>query len=634
MSKEERITAAAARMAARNFRLTTADELDEPAFNSANPLLPDTADDQPNQLHRDMRGTDLKIDIPAFDQGENGRRGIVTLFWNGDAVAQTPQFTTPITFPLEMTLPASATGSQGSHELSYVVNIVGNVTRSLPLVVNIDTTPPNNNQPGAEVVLPAEVETGGITKEYLDNNGGKVVVTVPRDYLDAKIDDEVILKFGPSIPLAPVVGRFKRTDLTRPIQFDLLAEDIKQEGNNSLFYMLTDRKGNEGPNSAYKTVPVMLTPAPTNLLPPLVPVADDGLVDYADAVQGVKVIIPAYDNWFSNDRVVVTFDGTDHTPQPMPQGGATVNLPFALIYSGNYGEKDSRVTYRIERNGRPYPESVGKDFKVDLRMPGPDPIDPPGEVHPDLNILTVKGAVSPENVLTEDDADQDVNATAAIYPNVGDDQYAQLWWNGKDTGLKVALDTSSTEIDFTIPWDIVKDGGNGSAIPVHYVVGHALNDNVYHSRPRDVDVSGIPIVLPEPTFQHLDPTFAVLNCPSLRVHDGALHAEIRVPGGDMRLADNELTFIYQGWSDATGTSPISGTQHSFTHTPNEDEARDGFTVLLPYETALRETRQAWGSIHFTVEIDGTPAPSERHLVDVEVQRPGGLACEIPLRSKR
>ncbi|MGV2837088.1 hypothetical protein ACNPOQ_25470, partial [Pseudomonas shirazensis] len=173
---------------------------------------------------------------------------------------------------------------------------------------------------------------------------------------------------------------------------------------------------------------------------------------------------------------------------------------------------------------------------------------------------------------------------------------------------------------------------SGAAIPVSYLVGHSLNENVYHSGPREVDVSGIRIVLPEPAFLNLDPTFDVLNCPSLRVHSGALHAEIKVPGGDSRLAGKELTFIYQGWSDSSGTIPIPSTDHSFTYTPNDDEARDGFTVLLPYESALRETRQAWGSIHFTVDIDGAPgASSERHLVDVEVERPGGLACQIPVR---
>ncbi|MGV2835652.1 hypothetical protein, partial [Pseudomonas shirazensis] len=458
MSAKGKITAAEARLAARNFRLRIAADLDMPAFNSDNPLLPDTADDAQNQLPKALRGTDLKIDIPQFDQGEDGRRGIVTLFWNGLAKAVTPQFTTPITFPVEMTLPASETGSQGQYELSYVVNIVGNETSSLPLVVNIDTTPPNNNRPGEQVGLPAEVETDGITREYLDAHG-RVVVTVPNTYSDAKIDDEVILKFGTSIPLAKEIGRFPRPNLIDTIQFDLLEEHITQEGDHSLFYVLADRKGNEGPNSAYRTVPVMLTPAPTDLLPPLVPLADDDLIDYADAVQGVRVAIRAYTNWYSSDRVVVTFDGSDHAPQPIGQDGTQVTLPYALIYNGDYGSKDSRITYRIERNGKAFAEPVGKDFEVDLRMPGPDPEDPPEEVHPQLNILTVKGAASPDNVLTEADADQDVSATAAIYPNVGDDQYAQLYWNGVEaTGVRVPLDSTSTEIAFTIPWEVVRDG--------------------------------------------------------------------------------------------------------------------------------------------------------------------------------
>ncbi|MBO0368175.1 hypothetical protein GIB23_13820 [Pseudomonas putida] len=633
MSAKGKVTAAEARLAARNFRLRIAADLDMPAFNSANPLLPDTADDAQNQLPKALRGTNLKIDIPQFDQGDDGRRGIITLFWNGVAKAVTPQFTTPITFPVEMTLPASETGSQGQYELSYVVNILGNETSSLPLVVNIDTTAPNNNRPGEQVDLPAEVEADGITREYL-NAHGKVVVTVPNTYSDAKIDDEVILMFGTSIPLATEIGRFPRPNLIDTIEFDLLEKDIKQEGDHSLFYVLADRKGNEGPHSTYRTVPVMLTPAPTDLLPPLVPLADDDLIDYADAVQGVRVVIRAYTNWFSSDRVVVTFDGNDHAPQAIGQDGTQVTLPYDLIFNGDYGSKDSRITYRIERNGKAFAEPTGKEFEVDLRMPGPDPKDPPEEVHPELKILTVKGAVSAaDNVLTEADADQDVSATAAIYPNVGDDQYAQLYWNGVEaTGVRVALNSASTEIAFTIPWEVVKAGGNGAAIPVSYLVGHTLNENVYHSGPREVDVSGIRIVLPEPAFQNLDPRFDVLNCPSLRVHNGALHAEIKVPGGDSRLAGKELTFIYQGWTNSSGNVAIPDTSDSFTYTPNEDEARDGFTVLLPYESALRETRQAWGSIHFTVDIDGAPAaPSERHLVDVEVQRPGGLACQIPVR---
>lgn len=226
MSTENRITAAAEHMATPHSRLKTA-YLDAPAFTSKNPLLPNTADDAPNQLPKHLRGTDLTIDGPAFDQRPDGRRGMIKLFWNGEPVGAEFTFTTPITtFPVELTLPASETNVQGRFSLSYLVNLVGNITPSLPLEVNIDTTAPNDNQPGAQVVLPAEVEAHGITKKYLDVNGGKVVVSVRGDYADARINDVVRLLFGPSIPLAKEVGIFTRTDLSVPVTIDLLETPV------------------------------------------------------------------------------------------------------------------------------------------------------------------------------------------------------------------------------------------------------------------------------------------------------------------------------------------------------------------------------------------------------------------------
>ncbi|QJQ19762.1 hypothetical protein HG549_07315 [Pseudomonas sp. SK] len=262
MSTKNRITDAAAHMATPGSRLRTA-FVDAPAFSSRNPLLADTADDAPNQLPKHLRGTDLTIDVPAFDQGEDGKRGIITLYWNEVAVGTPFSFTTPIPdFPVELTLPASETMVQGHFFLSYTVNLVGNITPSLLLEVNIDTTAPNNNQPGARVTLPPEVEANGITKEYLDANGGKVVVSVRGDYADAKINDVVTLWFGPSIPLAKKVGSFTRADLVVPVTIELLEADLTFEGDGALFYTLTDRKGNEGPDSECKTVLVRLTPAP------------------------------------------------------------------------------------------------------------------------------------------------------------------------------------------------------------------------------------------------------------------------------------------------------------------------------------------------------------------------------------
>ncbi|MNJ60486.1 hypothetical protein D3C77_562210 [compost metagenome] len=75
--------------------------------------------------------------------------------------------------------------------------------------------------------------------------------------------------------------------------------------------------------------------------------------------------------------------------------------------------------------------------------------------------------------------------------------------------------------------------------------------------------------------------------------------------------------------------PIEGTSDSFEYTPDENEAENGFTVYLPYETALKETRQAFGSIHYKVKVDGVDVDSPRHLIIVELFRAGGFFCEIP-----
>lgn len=640
MGIKEEITAKQARVADRALRMNTFSKLDDPVFNAANPLLPNTADDEPNQLHRDYQGKDLILDIPVFEQGENNRRGRIILYWNGNPIGTTFEFRTPIPlqqFPLPMTLPAVATGVEGSNEVHYVVNISGNLSQSLPMPVNIDRTPPNRNRPGVEVTLPSDVERDGITRKYLDANGGKVLVTVAGDYDDARIGDVVEVWYGISIPLAAKVGEVTRELLSTPITFELLESMLGEEGEKSIFYILRDRKGNIGVHSQYKRVNVELTSPPAGLRPPTVPLAADGLIDYADVLAGVRVLIDPYTNYFSRDTVVVTFDGTDHAPQQVSENGASVLLPYALVFGGNLGRKKSTVTYRIVRGSTSYPGPSGVEFDVDLRTPGPDPIDPPGVVHPGIHAPVVKGASSPENQLRAADRNKPVNATALIFSGrrEGAGQYVQLYWNGMAVpGAR--YDVLGSERDdfmmpFDIPWEIIDAAGNGD-IPCHCVARHALNDNELSSAATIVDVQGVPIVVPKPAFQNLDLSFPpdeILNCPALQVKDGALVAEIQVPGGDARLANSLLTFVYQGWSDEAGTVPIEGTSDSFEYTPDENEAENGFTVYLPYETALKETRQAFGSIHYKVKVDGVDVDSPRHLIIVELFRAGGFFCEIP-----
>ncbi|PSS46714.1 hypothetical protein [Pseudomonas sp. BBP2017] len=624
MNIQVKLTAEEARANSKKLRRTPNKAVPAPVLDKdLNPLLEDTPDDSPNQLHSKYHGQSLAINIPEFDQDSApGVRGFVYLRWNGVRTGTRYPFTSPIAagdFPLPMTLPDTATVNAGTHQLSFEVNTGGNPTFSESLSISIDRTPPNGGNAGALIELPAEVELSGITAEYLAANGDKVVVTVPLGYGDARIGDEIIVYLGDTIPTALKVGTVVRADVTTPITVELTKAMLEgREGDQTLFYTLADRKGNVGRQSAFKNVNITLAPAPAGLQPPKVPVGADGLIDQADAIQGVVVEIDPYTNWSASDQVVVAFDGVDQPAQAMPQAGAVVALPYSAVLNGNPGLKDSRVTYKIVRGNREFPETVGFDVKVDLRTPGPvDPTDPPGVVHPLLALPVVKGAVSPNpDELTEADAGQPATASVDLYGLSKAGDIVQLYWNGKPVPAPdgeyrvVGTEPPTFKIPFTIPWELIDTEGNSDALPVHYTVAHpATNGNIITSGAKPVRVRVSQITVPKPEFLNPDEDFGSdwFNCGSLRQNQaGVWGMFIQVPGGEPKLANQELAFTYQGWADAAGTTPVPGNEYKFTFTPTIEEANNGFVVHVPYDPWFLTTDLRYGSIVYEAEINGFP----------------------------
>lgn len=164
-----------------------------------------------------------------------------------------------------------------------------------------------------------------------------------------------------------------------------------------------------------------------------------------------------------------------------------------------------------------------------------------------------------------------------------------------------------------------------------YVIGHPLNDNVDISEPRKVDVEIQVDTVPDPAFLHLDPNYTDwLNCKALRLDsiEGVV-VEVRVPGGKLELANQELTFTYQGYTDDGGANPKPGTFKEVLHTPTDQEAAAGFIVKIPYAPLLA-TLNAWGSVGYTAVINGRDVPSKEHLVRVYLVNPGdGGSCPLP-----
>ncbi|RMQ49511.1 hypothetical protein ALQ04_03457 [Pseudomonas cichorii] len=609
----------------------------QPNMGAENPLLADTADDAVNQLPLAFQGKNLVVEVPAFTVAEPPDfDGSVKLLWRGSPVGTAVVIKFPLDpsiFPLKLTLPAAQTIVAGTYELKYRV-FTGNSEESSPLLVSIDTMAPNAGSPGKQIELPAEVESGGITKEYLDANGS-VLLTIP-DYGDAKINDEITVYFGSTLP-GIKVGTIVRADLSTPTTLELTAAQVgTQEGAMFIGYTLMDRVGNIGQPS-YKTVEVVLKPAPANLQPPTVPQdADTDRITLQDAYDGVGVFIEQYDNFTAGDQVRVIWEGA---PQPLiaiAEFPAVVTLGYAALKGSSDGPKTVHVTYEIVRGNRTYPEPTGVDVEVDLRKPGPPNPDPdPGDINPDLALVTVQARVTTSpNKIAVADAGEDADASVELYKQSKADDVMQLYWKGVAVPGGVYNVTGSEAadfvVDFVIPWASIEAGGNDPALPVHYTIAHpSVNANVDTSGPQPVEVLVLEHKIPVPAFQHLfDGATDWINCDSLRLITGqGWNAEVLIPGGEPQLAGQELSFKYIGWADNGGTTAIPNNEHDFKYTPSLQETVDGFIVLVPYAPLL-ETYNRWGSIEYSAVIDGFPATSGRHLVRVFMQLTGNASCRF------
>lgn len=618
-----------------------------PAMHADNPLLPPEIDDLSNQLHRSFQGFPLKIVIPRFSDADDPGvvAGFMHLTWNGSPVGAREMYVTPVD-PLitefVLILPEGLSAEPGTHELSYILSHGGNTPLVSKLIVNIDNRAP---LPVGKPQVPPEVERDGITKKYLDDNDGKVVVTVP-SYGEKKIGDVIECYFGKNIPVVLVGSKtLTEADLPLPITFDLTAAKIGTvEGVQALFYYLEDRKGNKSSPSPLNELNVTLTDPPEGLQVPYIPLFDDDadpkLVDLADAQFPLGVgILAEYTNYLEGvDELEVTFDGIKLPGQKINAFPFFINVPYNTVFNGDLGEKTVAVSYQIKRNGVGHPQvPLTKDVDVDLRRPGGG--DGGDNPNPTLALPVVKGAVSASNnILRAEDANANVTVSLAVFTGVKANDEVTLIWKGVELtdaqgGYKKLTGAETGNLQFAVIWDVVSAAGNAKALPVTYKITHPLNANAQYSGPQDVDVLIRPGVVPEVKILHLDPDFTDwFNCQSL-VPDTLLVrcAEVSVGPGEMQLADQELEFTYQGYSDAAGTTVIPDTLETVTYTPTPQEATAGFIVKIPYQKIIATVipnLPAWGAVTYKAIIDGHPTSADRHLVRVHVKTGDGNTCEI------
>lgn len=615
-------------------------DAEPPQIHPDNPLLPDLVGDGKNQVPVSLQGLELKVNVPRPPRAGDtpSVSGLIDLMWNGTRLPETRySYSTPLDSSIlliELTLPANLTDKEGKHELSYYLSQGGNIGVVTPVEINVDRTAP---LPITEVIVPPEVERDGITKKYLDDNG-HVLITI-EEYAGHMLDDFLECFIGTSVPLPTLIGSITRTDLTTPLEFRLTAAMLDEEGEKAIYWQVTDRKGNKSLHSPYKRLNVTLTDPPADLQPLNIPLYSDNLIDLEDAQQPIGLGIEVeYTNFIQGDKLQVTWDGQLQLAITIPGFPVYVDVPFRDVFNGNAGLKTVKASYQILRKDVAHPlVPVELDnISVDLRKPGA-PIDPdkPGNPNPDLPTVSVQGAAGgAANQLREADNTGPVIVKAALYTGAKENDKAQLYWKGEpvseaDGGVVTIGATLPADLEWTVLWRVFEDAGNGNPIKAHYVISHDVNDNVDVSLATDVDVLIRDGVVPEVKFQHLDDDFGLLNCLSLRRDSVAgVVVEVLVAGGEPQLANQELTFTYQGYSD-NGSTTKPGTEAKVTYTPSSQEATAGFIVKVPYDPAILTTENAWGGISYSAVIDGRDTPSAEHVVRVYMVDPAGGSCPLP-----
>lgn len=233
--------------------------LDAPEIPAALPNFPGS---QVNLLPLSALGSSLKVLIAQWPDSTPfpGEDVMLTLLLNGHRVVDY-LFTTPIDpglFPFEAHIPETHLLRDGVYEVSYTVETGGIIKPAASTPITVDLMAPNFGNPGEPPQFPPEIDSEGITQQYLAAHNDEVLVTIAT-YMQQRACDSIEFHFG-SLAAKPVIIKTVH-DATSPTDIKLSGAIIRGIGSGTMFafYGLRDRAGNLGPQSLFKQVSVVLS---------------------------------------------------------------------------------------------------------------------------------------------------------------------------------------------------------------------------------------------------------------------------------------------------------------------------------------------------------------------------------------
>jgi hypothetical protein len=319
-------------------------------------------------------------------------------------------------------------------------------------------------------------------------------------------------------------------------------------GRVQIWFRLTDVADNVSNYSVnYRNVRFLPLPV---LGEPVVPAANDGLVDLNDVRAGVTVRVARLPFNTLNELIFTIPWAKLRNEYFSKQIGTDYELPVLVkadLMRGGSSISDSQTTVNTDYSvaGAPYPDDL---------------INPPGEFSPELKQLIVRGQPPVvENTL----GPQDVNQTAKIYidlapvsggiwpdPEPGD--MVTVKYRG-DMGEVVVVSEPlttgniNTEIELDLPYSIVGPGGLGTQ-EIWWEVENPNRNNTQKAAETILTVNTVIITLDPPEFVRppadgTAPEFII--CDSLT---GTAHvARFRIPPNPHFVLDMDITFNWRGF---------------------------------------------------------------------------------------
>lgn len=539
---------------------------------------------------------------------------------------------------------------------------------STPQEFLCDHVKPYNGEPPAALTLDSDL---------LDDNnlpvGGQLTLTIPPGYsggtpkYDWKAGDVVAIYLVDANNIPPDLS------LVTPLHFGAISDPgttgaVLQVDANKVralgdlegvfLYVIRDKSLNDSVVSLWTKVSMTLGPLPTPLDPPEVPQADPGPLLVEHALDGVSVWINRNPAFKSGDVVELTWGSTEVWKDFVIPINANpkIEIPVAPTWimlteygQSTKGEKDTAVSYRVFRKGRPFGPAnatIKVNFEVAIPwLPWPPEEDWPIPSHPEL----LKGEVQNHdktkiNKLERDDKNQKAFFTFEWYKEAINGHVVDFYWNGQRiVEAQLTFDDTAApggpghapgdEVTVEVPWEYIKAGGNSLTIPVGYSISAPGLENDLFSEITEVDVNAIAVELPPASFPSVTGSFP--NCNSLEPN-GDLRVKIPDLSALLKVGD-KIRAVFTPMKGEDGPEdPISGAEYDeefelvagnitgfeFLVTPYDDH------IKPLYDETSATNRRGRMKIQYFFNDGSEDVPSES-LTRLTAFHDGSASCPIP-----